>query len=95
MLTTTPDPIIAVACSSNGHVLVSHDKDFRQVSKRLKITQRQYQKSLHRIILACPEPDDVSRITDALSLIESEWLSIKADHPMIIEIKSHSIRIFR
>ncbi|MHB1951510.1 MAG: DUF5615 family PIN-like protein [Acidiferrobacteraceae bacterium] len=74
MATTTADPIIAVACSQSGHVLVSHDKDFRKVAKRLNITQRQYQESLHRILLACPEPTDAARLTDALSLIESEWV---------------------
>jgi len=73
MVTTTADPVIAAACSQSGHVLVSHDKDFRQTAKRLNITQRQYLNSLHRILLACPEPIGASRMTDALSLIESEW----------------------
>lgn len=95
MATTTPDPIIAVACSRAGHVLVSHDRDFRQIAKRLKITQRQYHNSLHRIMLKCLEPDDVSRMTEALSLVESEWLLAKDGRPMVIEIGPQSIRIDR
>lgn len=43
---TTADPIIGVACAGSGHVLVSHDGDFRNAARRLKITQRQYQRSL-------------------------------------------------
>ncbi len=95
MATTTADPIIAVACSRSGHVLVSHDTDFRQVAKRLEITQRQYQHSLHRIILRCFEPDDVARMTGALSLIEHEWLLIKDGRPMVIEIRNQSIYTYR
>lgn len=95
MATTTADPTIAVACSQSGHVLVSHDKDFRQVARRLNITQRQYQNSLHRILLACPEPDAATRLTAALSLIESEWAHPRNGCPMVIEIRSKSIMTFR
>lgn len=95
MLTTTADPIIAVACSQSGHVLVSHDNDFRQISKRLNITQRQYQQSLHRIHLACPEPNSAKRISEALSLIEAEWLLIKKGRPMVIDLRDQSIRTTR
>lgn len=94
MATTTADPIIAVACSQSGHVLVSHDNDFRQVSKRLKISQRQYRDSLHRILLGCPEPNSAKRISDALPLIELEWL-LKKDQPMVIDIRDTSIRTSR
>ena len=92
---TTADPIIAVACARNGHVLVSHDRDFRHVSRRLGITQRQFQKSLHRIQLRCPEPSSARRVSEALSLIEAEWHLITPERPMIIEINESSIRILR
>lgn len=95
MATTTADPIIAVACSQSGHVLVSHDSDFRQISKRLKISQKQYQKSLHRIQLGCLEPNSAKRILDALSLIQLEWRLIKKDQPMVIDIRDKSIRTSR
>lgn len=91
----TADPIIAVACAEKCQVLVSHDTDFRSASKRLGITQRQYQKNLHRVHLRCPEPDSANRIIVAMSIIESEWALIQPDRPMIIEIHSQSIRIER
>ena len=91
----TPDPVIAVACSRNGQVLISHDNDFRHVAKRLNITQRQYRKSLHRILLRCPEPTSSKRVMDALSLIEAEWKLIQDGQPMVIEINSGSIRTMR
>ena len=91
----TVDPVIAVACSRNGQVLVSHDNDFRHISKRLGITKRQYRNSLHRINLRCPEPSSKKRILKALSLIEAEWRLIESDKPMVIEINKDSIRIYR
>lgn len=93
MLTTTVDPVIAVACAKTGHVLVSHDKDFRQVAKRLNITQREHQKSLHRIDLRCGEPIAAARLQDAMALIEAEWAALPEDgsRPMVIEIRKDSI----
>ncbi len=95
MDTTTADPIIAVACAQSGHVLVSHDGDFRGVSKRLGITQRQYRTSLHRIHMRCPEPPAPQRIVDALSLIEFEWSLVQPRRPMAIEISDQAIRVWR
>lgn len=95
MDTKTPDPIIAVACAQSGHVLVSHDGDFRAIAKRLQITQRQYQRTLHRIQLRCPEPEGAARMRDALSLIEYEWARLSGERPMVIEISSVAIRVLR
>lgn len=91
----TPDPIILVACSKTGQVLITHDKDFKTLAKRLNITQRQYQNVLHRIQLRCSEPESASRIMDALLLIEAEWRLVKKDRPMVIEITSNAIKTYR
>ena len=95
MATTTADPIIAVACSRSGHVLVSHDLDFRESARRLLITQRQYRDSLHKIILRCPEPSDTTRLSAAMSLIEHEWNLVASGRPMVIEIRKNSIHTIR
>lgn len=95
MDTRTADPIIAVACVQSGHVLVSHDSDFRGVSRRLGISQREYRTSLHRIQMRCPEPRAAHRISEALSLIEFEWLQIQPVRPMVIEISDVAIRVCR
>lgn len=95
METDTADHIIAVACSRFGQVLVTHDKDFKLLSKRLGITQRQYHDSLHRIQLACSEPEAAARIAAELPLIEFEWARLKEGEQMIIEIRSAAVRILR
>lgn len=95
MPTDTKDPIIAFACSQGGQVLVTHDSDFRQVAKRLRVTNRQYQERLHRIYLNCLEPLAAARVAEAMSLIESEWLLASTDRPLSIEIRDKSIRTNR
>ena len=95
MPTTTKDPVIAVACSQAGQVLVSHDRDFRGVGKRLQVTRADFNLRLHRIHLGCPEPMAMKRVAEALSLIESEWLLVQPDRPMQIEIRPDSIRTRR
>lgn len=41
MAVNTADPVIAMACAKSGHVLVSHDNDFRGIAKRLKVSQNE------------------------------------------------------
>jgi len=95
MDTKSADPVIAVACAQSGHVLVSHDPDFRRIARDLRITQRQYHNSLHRIQLRCPEPRGAERIREALSLIEFEWGLVQPNRPMVIEITDVAIRVCR
>ena len=83
------DPLVAVTCAINGRVLISHDHDFKEVSRRLAMTQAHYRTRLHRIDMRCFEPDGAARIETALSLIEHEWAVANAsdDGQMVIEIK--------
>lgn len=91
MVTNSPDPVIAIACSRSGHVLVTQDRDFRDIAKRLNVTQRQYRQSLHRIFLSCKAVNAVSRFQDALSLIEHEWALVNKERPLIVEIRENKI----
>jgi predicted nuclease of predicted toxin-antitoxin system len=97
MLTNTKDPVIEIACSQSGQVLVSHDKDFKDLKPRLnvdgrtQITKREFNTRLHKIHLACFEYDAARRMNDAFSLIEAEWDLIVPDRPMVIEIRPSSI----
>lgn len=90
------DPLVALACAQAGQVLVSHDNDFREIARRLQVTQREYRTQLHRIDLRCLEPAAAGRMTEAMALVESEWtLAIAQDRSMVIEIRDHSIRLMR
>jgi hypothetical protein len=96
MPSDTKDPVIAVACTKGGQVLVTHDTDFKAIAKRLKITKRAAREHLHRIQLGCYEPDGAKRMAEAMSLIESEWLLATAsDRALSILIRDTSIRTER
>lgn len=96
MATDSKDPLVALACSKAGQILVTHDQDFRDLAKRLKVTARQSRDDLHRILLRCPEPQSATRIREHLSLIESEWKIAKARKDRLcLEIFERFIRIYR
>jgi predicted nuclease of predicted toxin-antitoxin system len=44
MPTDTKDPVVAVACAENARVLVTHDKDFKEIAKELNVTQKKYKR---------------------------------------------------
>lgn len=95
MPTTTKDPVVAVACSNGGHVLITHDNDFRAAAGRLHLTKRQYNGALHRILMKCPEPVGARRLELAMSVVELEWARSSQSQPLSIEIHEHTIRIIR
>lgn len=95
MAENSPDPVVAVACSVNSLVLVSHDSDFRSTAKLLKVTKRQFREKLHRVSLRCSEPTDAERLKDAMSIIEHEWGLVRGDRPMQIEIRQSTILVRR
>lgn len=91
----TKDPIIAVACEKSGHVLVTHDTDFKASAKRFRLTQKQYQGALHRVLMRCPEPISALRFKLAMELIEHEWRIASVSQPLNIEVREHSIQTIR
>lgn len=75
---------------------MSHDNDFRQVARRLKLSQRAHQMGLHRIDLRCFEPNAAGRLRSVIRLIESEWaLALSDERPMVIEVHQSFIRLHR
>lgn len=97
MAPDSTDPVVAIVCVENERVLITHDKDFKAISKRLALTKRKC-RLLHRVALHCSEPNAANRINEALSVIESEWGRVQSSggrHQMIVEISEVAIRIVR
>lgn len=93
----TKDPIVAMTCAMNARVLVTHDKDFKELSKKLAMSKKA-STQLHRVSLRCSEPNAATRINEALSVIEAEWDRVQANsgkHQMVVEITEVAIRIVR
>jgi predicted nuclease of predicted toxin-antitoxin system len=97
MAPDSTDPVVAIACVESSRVLITHDKDFKAISKRLLLTKRKC-RLLHRVSLRCSEPNAAARMKEALSVIESEWSRTRASGSkmqMIVEITEVAIRIVR
>lgn len=97
MAPDSSDPVVAIACVESSRVLISHDKDFKSISKRLSLTKRKC-RQLHRIALHCKEPNAARRMKEAMTVIESEWERVcsgNGKYQMIIEVSEVSIRIMR
>jgi predicted nuclease of predicted toxin-antitoxin system len=67
-----PDDLVAATAIVAGEILVSHDRDFKAMSKRLGLTNSSRTR-LSLIKLSCPEPTSAARLLAAMSLIEHEW----------------------
>ncbi len=95
MPSNTKDPIIAMTCAMNARVLVSHDKDFKEISKTFALSKRKTGQ-LHRVSLRCSEPNAAGRLQEALSVIEAEWARMQqSGGQMLVEITEVAIRIVR
>jgi predicted nuclease of predicted toxin-antitoxin system len=93
----SPDEFVAKISEILGAILVTHDSDFRAIASRFSLGQSK-RKTLSRVSLgSCQGPKAVSRIREALSLIEHEWVFAQArnDKRIIIEIQETVIRILR
>lgn len=65
-----PDDIVAFIANSDGLVLITHDRDFRDISRLLPETQRgQFRRGAGQLLLQVPE-------NRAVELIEDLWPSI-------------------
>lgn len=94
--TDAADGLVGATAAAAGEILITHDRDFRQASKRAGISER-LQASLSRIQLRCSEPESALRVTAAMSLIEHEWNHAQAfgDGVLRVEINTSVIRTLR
>lgn len=93
----TKDPVVAIAAASSNRVLITTDKDFRQIAKTLNMTRRESQK-LHRVALRCADSKSAKRMQEAIPLIEFEWsrhLESMSMVPFLVEITDTAIRVVR
>lgn len=96
MPTDSADPEVEATAEADGRVLVSHDRDFRLMGKRIGVTRRRLQ-ALDRVRLECSEPEAAIRVEQALSLIEHEWGLARqpGSTPMVVAIGRQMIRTHR
>lgn len=95
--TDSPDPLIAAVSEEVGAILVSCDRDFRQIAPRIPKGKRARFQKLSRISLECNETIAAVRVTDAMSFIEAEWeiAQARADKRMIVVIQNSGMKTQR
>ncbi|MGH2633105.1 MAG: DUF5615 family PIN-like protein [Tepidiformaceae bacterium] len=93
----TPDEYIAWVGDELGAVVVTMDKDFNEIVKRVPQGGRSKFKALGRISLKCRESQATSRIHDFIEEIEHEYDLVQGrrDKRLIVEITASSYRIVR
>lgn len=71
----SPDPLIALGGAIEGLIIVTHDKDFKRLSKLLPQGFKGLEGSRHygRIQLACDELIAADRVDELMSIIEAHY----------------------
>lgn len=95
--TDSSDQLVAAVSEDEGTILVSADRDFKQIAPRIPKGQRTRFRRLSRISLECSEYLAAVRVTAAMSLIEAEWdIALQSrDARMFITISSTGIKTHR
>ena len=95
--TDSSDQLIAIVSEEEGAILVSADRDFKQIAPRIPKGHRARFRKLSRISLECSEYQAAVRVRVALSLIEAEWeIALgKPDLRMFITIGLNGIKTHR
>lgn len=91
------DAVIAVLGNEDSAIIVTHDKDFKGLVKRVPEGTRQRFRKLGRISLQCREPRAKRRIEDLIESIEFEFLQVnkRSDQRFIMVITETSFQVIR
>ena len=90
-----PDDLVAAMVVAAGEILITHDKDFKQLARRAGVARRHFDR-LDLIKLSCAEFDAAKRLTAFMSLIEHEWRYTRAHGMrMFLDIGAVALRVER
>lgn len=78
-----------------GHILITHDSDFRRIARDLDLTQRESSEHLHKVQLRCDYAIAAARVASAIELIEFEWERRTPGRPLRIAITKDQIQVLR
>jgi predicted nuclease of predicted toxin-antitoxin system len=95
--TDSSDQLIALVSEDDGAILVSADRDFKQIAPRIPKGHRARFRRLSRISLECSEYQAAGRVHAAMTLIEAEWeiALTNSDPRMFITIGTSGIKTHR
>lgn len=90
------DPLVAALADAQRSILVSHDRDFRQIAPRIPDGQKRRFRNLSQLRLMCPEPRAATRIRSCLPFIELEYRQAedRDNNRMLIEVKKTAFTVY-
>ncbi len=86
--TGAPDEVLAFAVEQNGLILVSHDKDFKDLKRTLPQGQRnRIANGAGRILLSMPETRAAGRLDEIWIDIEHLWRrSMETNRRLVVKV---------
>lgn len=96
LATDSEDMLVAAVALANEAILLSLDRDFKVIAKRLEFSQRRL-RTLSLIKLSCRESQAKARLIASMSLIEHEYQVMLATGAprLFLEIQKSLIRTYR
>ncbi|HZL60079.1 MAG TPA: DUF5615 family PIN-like protein [Stellaceae bacterium] len=93
----SPDQLIAAVGDQERAILVTGDRDFRQIAKRIPIGSKGRFRKLSRISIECYEPRAAARVAEEMDVIELTYSQAQktADKRIFIVIQDRGIKINR
>lgn len=91
----TPDPVIATATDHLGAMLVSQDRDFKKIARRIPEGNRQRLRRMSRLSLTCKAPQAVNRLERYIDHIKVEisQAATRSDRRVFIEVGDRILRV--
>jgi predicted nuclease of predicted toxin-antitoxin system len=92
----TPDPVIAAVGDRIGAVVVSWDKDFEQLVRRIPVGNKTAFRRLGRISFKCAYPNGRRLVEKWIEYIEMHYERACADEDirMIVEIQENAFKMW-
>jgi hypothetical protein len=93
--TDSPDALVATVSEDEGAILVSCDKDFKNIAPRIPKGSKARFRKLSRISIDCSEPQAASRIKTEMDLIEFEYIRAqsRSDKRIHLDVQARGIKI--
>jgi predicted nuclease of predicted toxin-antitoxin system len=88
------DPVVATHCIETGQVLITHDNDFKTMRRRLLASGRRF-RTLHVILLSCPNARARDRLAFTLPAILAVWQQIEGQthHPLKVQVFVNGFKV--
>lgn len=93
----SPDEVVAVGGNVMGAVIITWDRDFKKLIRRMPKGTHRALKNLGRISFCCSEPLGRKRIEELIDSIEFEYTQVQRfpDRRLIMQISETSFTVSR